>query len=408
MAGPMPDRRRGLLSLGVGLAAAGAGAALGLAAERVAVGRTVRPADQPGTGFGTVRGSAISVGTDDGVALHVEVDEPAPPDRAGRAGRADRADRADRGSSSSGPVTVVFSHGFALSLDSWHYQRLALRGAYRLVFWDQRGHGRSQPGAPGTTSIGRLGADLVAVVDAVAPQGPLVLIGHSMGGMTLMSAVRQRPELLDRILGVGLLSTSAGDLAGLDLGLPGFGPVLLRLAPAATRLLSRSPRLVASGRRLGSDLESVLVRRYSFASDVDPALVRFAAQMIASTRVEVLSEYLPALNLHDEREALDLLDGKEGLVMVGDGDLMTPPEHSEVIAERLPHAEHLVLRNAGHLMMMEHPEEVSHHLVDLVERSLQANSRRFRGRRPRVPRRVTPLPRAGSGSDRGSSPTGAA
>lgn len=371
-------RRPGLLSLGVGLAAAGAGAAIGLAAERVAVGRVVRPPEEEdGPGYGTVRGEVLAVTTDDGVTLHVE-EHPAvdaPPARRGL-GKAPEQ------------PTVVLSHGFALSMDSWHYQRLALAGRYRLLLWDQRGHGRSAAGAPGTTSISRLGADLAAVIDAHAPTGPLVLVGHSMGGMTVMSAVRQRPDLLDRVTGVGLVATSAGELAGLDLGLSGFGPLVLRLAPAATKLLSRSPKLVASGRRLGSDLESVLVRRYSFASPVPATLVRFAAQMIASTRVDVLSEFLPALNLHDEREALRLLAGREALVLVGDGDLLTPPAHSEEIVRRLPEAEHVVVKDAGHLVPLEHPAVVSQHLAALVERSLTANGRA--GRR-RVPRTVTPL-----------------
>lgn len=387
-------RRPGLISLGVGLAAAGAGAAIGLAAERVAVGRTVRPPEDDGVpGYGTVRGEAHVVSTDDGVDLHVELDHPDEPAARGRRGAE--------------PPTVVLAHGFALSMDSWHYQRLALRGRYRLLLWDQRGHGRSAVGGAGTTSISRLGLDLAAVVDAVAPTGPLVLVGHSMGGMTVMSAVRQRPDLLDRVSGVALVATSAGDLAGLDLGLSGFGPLVLRMAPAATKLLARSPKLVASGRRLGSDLESVLVRRYSFASPVPASLVRFAAQMIASTRVDVLSEFLPALNLHDEREALRLLADREALVLVGDNDMLTPPAHSEEIVRWLPEAEHVVVRDAGHLVPLEHPAVVSQHLAGLVERSLTANSGRA-GMRRRVQRTVTPLLRRPRRPDRTDDPGGAA
>lgn len=395
MAEPARARRRrpGLISLGVGLAAAGAGAAIGLAAERVAVGRAVRPPEDDTPGYGTVRGEARTVRTDDGVELHVEVDHPPDP-----------AVRSRRGAEL---PTVVLAHGFALSMDSWHYQRLALRDRHRLLLWDQRGHGRSSAGATGTTSIARLGLDLAAVVDEAAPTGPLVLVGHSMGGMTIMSAVRQRPDLLDRVTGVGLVATSAGDLAGLDLGLSGLGSLVLRVAPAATRLLARSPKLVASGRRLGSDLESVLVRRYSFASPVPASLVRFAAQMIASTRVDVLSEFLPALNLHDEREALRLLADREALVLVGDGDLLTPPAHSEEIVRWLPEAEHVVVREAGHLVPLEHPAVVSQHVVGLVERSLTANKGRG-GIRRRVPRTVTPLLRRPRRPDRSDDPGGAA
>src|SRR5690348_14771479 len=111
--------------LAVGVAAAGAGIAI--AAEKIAVGRLrLRPdpaADEP---LGQLRGRALTVLADDGVPLHAEV---CGPDDA--------------------PVTIVFTHGYTLTQDCWHYQRTGLDGAARLVFWDQRGHGRS----------GRLAAD---------------------------------------------------------------------------------------------------------------------------------------------------------------------------------------------------------------------------------------------------------
>ena len=73
--------------MGVGLAAAGVGAAIGLAAERAAVGRAVRPEGAAGgpavphpaePAFGTLRGAPMSVATDDGATLHVEVDDAVP------------------------------------------------------------------------------------------------------------------------------------------------------------------------------------------------------------------------------------------------------------------------------------------------------------------------------------------
>ena len=88
---------------------------------------------------------------------------------------------------------MVVSHGYALSLDSWHYQRLALQGRVRTVWWDQRGHGRSQRGPVGSATIDQVGADLAAVIEATAPTGPLVLVGHSMGGMTVMSLADPPP-----------------------------------------------------------------------------------------------------------------------------------------------------------------------------------------------------------------------
>jgi pimeloyl-ACP methyl ester carboxylesterase len=119
--------------------------------------------------------------------------------------------------------------------------------------------------------------------------------------------------------------------------------------------------------------------------------------MIAATRLEVISDFLPTFSSHDKREALAALDGLELLVMVGDDDLLTPAEHSEEIVRRLPGAEHVVVRQGGHLLMLEHPDVVTGHLVELVERSLRSVGRDGRpvaARRPgRVRRTVTPLRR---------------
>ena len=387
----VPGGSRGLVSLGIGLAAAGIGAALGLTAERLAVGRPLRPElDDAGRpvaheGFGTLHGRVVVVEADDGTLLHAEADElpeDAEPDP-------------DR-------PTLVFSHGYALSLDSWHYQRKALRGRYRMVFWDQRGHGRSASGPHGSATIDQIGRDLGRVIAALASEGPLVLVGHSMGGMTVMSLAEQDPALFDdRVIGICLVSTSAGGLGQVDFGLPHIGPVVQRIAPVAVKALTRTPGIVERGRRVGSDLEAFLVRRYSFASPVSAELVRFAADMIASTRLEVISEYLPTFATHDKLTALAALAGHEVLVMVGDDDLLTPVAHSEEIVRRLPGAEHVVVRHSGHLLMLEHPDVVTMHLVELVERAERSAAPRFEERR-RVNasrRTVTPMRRRGRRRD---------
>jgi pimeloyl-ACP methyl ester carboxylesterase len=390
--------RVGLVSLGVGLAAAGVGAALGLAAERAAVRRV--PPEEPQDGdYGTLRAPARIVTASDGTALHVEVDELDPEHRRGdRQGSGDRQTfrgrRGSRGKPDDPGLTLVFCHGYALSQDSWHFQRKALRGRFRMVFWDQRGHGRSGVGPPGSATIDQIGDDLHAVLEAVAPEGPLVLIGHSMGGMTVMSLAESCPELFrNRVLGTAFVSTSAGGLADVTFGLPRLGRVVQRMAPSAMKALTRASLWVERGRRIGSDLETVVVRRYSYASAVPDDLVRFTADMIASTQLEVISDFLPTFSEHDKREALAGIDGVEVLIIVGDSDLLTPAEHSEEIVRRLPGAEFVVVRRGGHLLMLEHPEVVTGHLVELVERASRAANSGQGPRRGRFRRTVTPLRR---------------
>lgn len=356
-------RRTSLVSLGVGLAAAGVGAAIGTAAERLAVGRPLlsRGGDSrsghhaEGQPLGALHSPPTPVTADDGTVLYAEVDEPDEP---------------------VDDLTVVFSHGYCLSLDSWHHQRAALRGRYRMVFWDQRGHGRSQRGPEDSANVDQLGRDLGRVIEATAPTGRLVLVGHSMGGMTVMSyAAHHTEEFGDRVIGAALLSTSSGGLSSVDFGLNRLGTAVQRLGPAALSLLARRPGLVERGRRIGSDLEQVLVRRFSYVSDVDEELVRFTADMIASTRIEVVSDFFPTFSAHDKREALAALDGIETLVLVGDDDLLTPADHSEDIVRLVPHAEHVVVRDGGHLVMLEHPEVVTPHLQALIERARRSGAR---------------------------------
>ncbi|RYF41040.1 MAG: alpha/beta fold hydrolase, partial [Comamonadaceae bacterium] len=85
------------------------------------------------------------------------------------------------------PVTVIFAHGFCLHMDAWAPQRAYLaevwRGRARLVFFDHRGHGGSGTADTDSYTISQLGRDLDVVIRTVAPKGPIVLVGHSMGGM---------------------------------------------------------------------------------------------------------------------------------------------------------------------------------------------------------------------------------
>jgi pimeloyl-ACP methyl ester carboxylesterase len=364
-----PGRTRpvaGLLGLTAGVVVAGAAA--GLAAERMAVrralGRRDPMRDEP---FGTLRGAPATVTADDGVRLHVEVDEPEA-ELGGKPGA--RPDSEPPGP----PVTIVFSHGYALNLDSWHFQRRDLRDVGRLVLWDQRSHGRSGRSAMSHATIEQIGRDLGQICDEVAPEGPLVLVGHSMGGMTIMSLAEQRPELFrERVIGVALLATSAAGLGEMPLGLRGLpGRALGRVAPGVVRLLGKRGDLIDRGRQMGSDLAYVLTRRYSFASDVPPSYVAWTAEMLAATPMEVVADFYPDFDRHDRRAALAAMRDIPALVMVGREDRVTPLEHTEVIADELPHAELVVLERCGHMLLLEHHDVVTDQLRTLVARSLAA------------------------------------
>ncbi|MFJ3214325.1 alpha/beta fold hydrolase [Kitasatospora sp. NPDC086801] len=356
--------RAGVIGISVGVLAAGAAA--GVAIERLTVGRATRrrardelDAEAP---YGSLRGRPRTVAAPDGTELYVELD-----------GTGSEPDGDTPGAE---PLTVVFCHGYCLNQDSWHFQRAALREGLRLVFWDQRSHGRSErsrsylAGEP--ASIDQLGGDLKAVIDAVAPTGPLVLVGHSMGGMTVMALADQHPELFrERVAGVALIGTLAGDWNEVSLGLPSAGAKLFKkVAPGVMRVLGRQVELVEATRRLGADVTAVFYRRFSFGGrDVDPGVVRFAEQLLDATPIDVVAEFYPVFGTHEKYAALAALRGLPTLVLAGTKDLLTPSAHSEAMAERLSGAELVLVEGAGHLVMLERPELVDHELVALLRRA---------------------------------------
>jgi pimeloyl-ACP methyl ester carboxylesterase len=373
-----PHRTRNVGIVGAVVALAAGGAAIGVhvaktAARRVQAGGygpagSTRPAaqlraDDPlGTASHPADRTALVI-ADDGVLL--SVDEIGPADA---------------------PLTVVFVHGYSLSMASWAFQRRALatelatanghRPDARLVFYDQRGHGTSARGDAERSTMEQLGNDLAAVLAARVPRGPIVLVGHSMGGMTVMALAAVHPELFgDRIVGVGLLSTSSGNLADLDFGLPELltrvrGAVL----PVAAWTMRRRPLLAERTRRIAADLVSAVTRSLSFASDVDPALARYVDAMIAGTPVEVIAEFYPAVAGLDQTAALGPLRRVPTLVLTGEHDKLIPKEHSDTLVELLRRdgdelVEYVVVPEAGHMVPLEKPDDVTRALVRLIRRS---------------------------------------
>ncbi|MCW2579304.1 MAG: Pimeloyl-ACP methyl ester carboxylesterase [Blastococcus sp.] len=299
-----------------------------------------------------------TVTTDDGVPLHVEFDgDPA------------------------SPLTVVFSHGFTARLAEWELQRAALRDRARLVFWDQRGHGRSGWTKLTSATIDRTGRDLGEVLDATT-DGPVMLVGHSMGGMSIMALARQRPDLFgSRVVGVFLLATSAGGLV--ETGILGRALKLVRrlgLLGVYLRVLQLFAPALERFRRRGTAIGRRAIRRLLFGNrkDADPASVRMVQQLLEETPLPVTMAFYATFLDHDESASLEVLRRVPVTVVAATHDRLTPAAHGRRIAALIGDtAELIVVPGAGHSVNLTRTQIVDDALNALMDRI--AATRRLAG-----------------------------
>ncbi len=277
-------------------------------------------------------------------------------------------------------LTVVLVHGFALDRRTWHFQRRSLAelpgstGGPRVhqVLYDVRSHGRSERGPRESCTIEQLGRDLEAVIRTLAPDGPLVLVGHSMGGMTVMALAEQYPELFEqRIAGVAFVSTSAGEV-----GSAGLQRALLSRRNPLTRgvglLAKAQPTLVETGRKLLGDLIWAITRSFAYGDrNVAPWLVDLVDTMISANAVDALTDFVDTVNSHDRIAALPALADCEVLVAAGDADRVIPFSHAERIAGELADATLVRFPGVGHMPMLEQHEAFDDALVELLRRSAE-------------------------------------
>lgn len=343
--------------------AVGAVIAGGAAAQRRAVNKYRRLAEEDADVYdGLTPDRSYTVASADGVALAVEEVGPA-----------------------DAPLTVVFAHGWTLRMGSWHYQRTGLAGRgfgepdasarapqARLVFFDQRSHGQSARALPGRSTLAAVGEDLAAVIATAAPTGPVVLVGHSLGGMAVMALAAAEPDLIaDRVAGVVLIDTSAhldADRSGRPALMGGNAAVR-----AFTATASRYPRLFERGRPATRDAVWLLTRNFGFADPKVPVqVVDYVDQMIADTPIEVIAEFLPAVLQHDLRDGLPPLAALPGMIICGEADRMLPLEQSRALARALPLAELVIVPGAGHNVMLENPTMTTDAIRDLLWRAASA------------------------------------
>lgn len=261
-----------------------------------------------------------------------------------------------------GPGTCVLVHGTGTSSRSWLRTIAPLAMRFRVVAPDLPGFGAS-PRHRGPVSIERYADLLNALVDHLGP-GPMHLVGHSMGGLVSLTALLRRPERYERLVLIGstaisLLRLARRPVAGLVRHPDMAAAVCRELAtgvlpapPGTARALTRSARLrrlalgfvVASPERLPADAVEALIQGTGRPG--------FLPAVLAHRRFDLL-ERLPALR-------------HPTLVLAGDRDRLVPLSDAQRFVAAVPTASLVVVSGAGHLPMLEAPEQVNATLADFL------------------------------------------
>lgn len=272
----------------------------------------------------------------DGARLHVEVhgpaDNPAAP-------------------------TVVLAHGWTCSTAFWAAQIRDLAVDHRVIAYDQRGHGRSPASRACTTDA--LADDLEAVLAAtLAPGEKAVLVGHSMGGMTLMAA-SARPRFREHAVAALLCSTGSSRLVA-----------EARVVPMpAGRLRTRVTKsILGSAAPLGpvTPVARWILKYATMGAGSSPGMVEACARIVHAC---------PRTVRHAWSKVLDVLDLDHGVralavptaVLVGTADRLTPVVHARALVATLPNCVGITeLAGLGHMTPVEAPELVTSRIRELV------------------------------------------
>lgn len=252
-------------------------------------------------------------------------------------------------------ATVLLAHGWCLDHTSWHkvVEEVHRQRQVRIVVYDQRGHGKSTMGEDEEPSVRILGDDLFQIIHDMCPDAPLVLAGHSMGGMSVMAyAGMHYDDFTVRVRGTVLASTAAS--------IEGRHPVPLEriIMAVASRAPGIPPRLL---------VPRLVQGRLMFGSHAENDDIRHAVHLIQRTKMPTIGRFFYAIAQHDEIDALEHFVDVPTHIIAGHDDRLIPPAHAEALQERIPGATMTVLPDVGHMTIYEAPDVIAAAIVDLLD-----------------------------------------
>lgn len=240
--------------------------------------------------------------------------------------------------SGTGP-TVVLTHGYGASLKEWNIvmPRLVEKG-HRVIAFDWRGHGETTIGRDGI-SPETVAADYVAVLDHF-DVNDAVLVGHSTGGYLSIATLIEHPEVSDRLKGLVLVASLAGD-AAVD-------------APQ-TRLQIPMIKSGVMQAVAGTELLGYPFAASIWGPDPSPAALRVFLDVFLTadhSRLVPTLERLASTSYYDRLHTIPV----PTVVICGEQDSTTPRWHSEAMARDIPNATNVWVPDAGHMLNWQAPD----------------------------------------------------
>lgn len=258
--------------------------------------------------------------------------------------------------------TIVFLHGLCLNSSTWdaHIERLQHQygPAVRLISYDHRGHGKSGSAALSSYTIDQLGDDLAQVMRALNVTGPLTVVAHSMGGMTVL-AYLQRPKAQRPVdpTGLVLVASAAGKLTERGLG-------RLLAAPGSTRLLALGTH--TPEHLLGGALKLICGPMTRLGNRVPATtLAAMTLTAITMTAPSTALGFLAALRRYDLYPTLNTIRAATTIIS-GAADPITPPAHGRDMAAAIPGARHISVPGAGHMLPQQACAVIERAIDDMV------------------------------------------
>jgi len=265
-----------------------------------------------------------------------------------------------------GAPPIIFTHGWGMDSTFWHYAQQDLSDRYRLVLWDLPGLGRSKA-AKGAISPEAFATDLATLIEMSGRQ-PAVLVGHSIGGITIQTLIRDNPSIQSRLAGVVLLNTTHTNPLE-RMVLSGLAQALQRpvLEPAMKMVIALQPLVWLSKWQSYLSGSLHLAQRLGFGEYVTRSQLEHVSLLATRNPPAVEARGNLAMFRWDATAALARLR-IPALVIGGDKDIVTKLEASRTIAEESDLAELRVVEDVNHMGPMERADLYNQMIAEFVLR----------------------------------------